>query len=85
MIKIVIIMLLIVFQEKKKVAYFTMLTRILRLKWPHIKEFATIVKTKVIAIFVQITCVVTRVESVADNQLAENLPPNISLESKSFR
>ena len=61
-----------------------MLTRILRLKWPHIKEFATM-KTKVIAIFVQITCVVTRVESVADNQLAENLPPNISLESKPFR
>ena len=63
-------------------ANFTMLTRILKLKWPYIEAFATIVKTKVIVIFAQITCVVTGVESVADIQLAENLPPNISLESK---
>ena len=59
-----------------------MLARILKLKWPYIEAFATISKTKVIAIFAQITCVVTGVESVADIQLAENLPPNISLESK---
>ena len=63
-------------------AYITMFARILKLKWPYIEAFATIVKTKVIAIFAQITCVVTGVESVADIQLAENLPPNISLESK---
>lgn len=63
-------------------AYITMFARILQLKWPYIELIATIVKTKVIVIFAQITCVVTGVESVADFQLAENLPPNISLESK---
>ena len=62
-----------------------MFARILQLKWPYIELIATIVKTKVIVIFAQITCVVTRVESVADNQLAQNLPPNISLEPKPFR